>query len=230
MLKLLRNTAIAATASLACVVPAHAAIVFDAQFTETYFGLGDGDPTTDTVLDQFLFSLTQDGPGTFDITIDAIFVTMPDPIVVDIDPALPATSGIGVGIADAPAELAVDGESVFGLGFSMGDFGIGDGYAYNIDVDGVGPVVNGSFGSAGSIFSGGSVEVVYSEAGVAVDESLTFTFGMCEGDASPEDCSQATGRIPATDLGGGTPVPAPMSIALLGVGLLGLARVRRRRG
>jgi hypothetical protein len=225
MIKLLRNTAIAAAASLGLVLPAQAAIVFDAQFTETYFGL-ETPETTDSVLDQFIFSLVQDGPGTYDVSIDAIFVYMNAPIVTDLDPSLPPTNGVGVGV-DAYFEAVADGSDVIGLGFV--GFGVGDGFAYNIDVDGVGPIVNGSAGSTGSIFAGSMVEVVYTDNGVPNEERLFFEFGACEAPGAEVDCSQAMGTIPATDLGGGT-VPVPMSIALMGLGLLGMSGLRRRRG
>ena len=154
MFKLLRNTAIAATASLAFVIPAHAAIVFDAQFTETYFGLGDGDPTTDTVLDQFIFALTQDGPGTFDVTLDGVAVYLASPLVTDTSDSVPAPNGVGVGTS-AIGDLVSPSE--FFIGFS--GFGIGDGYAYNIDIDGEGPIVNGFAGDTGSVFAGSQVKV-----------------------------------------------------------------------
>lgn len=228
MIKLLRNTAIAAAASLGLVLPAQAAIVFDAQFTETYFGLEDAE-SVDSVLDQFLFSLVQDGPGTYDVSIDAVFIYMNDPIVTDLDPSLPAPNGVGAGV-DAFGEFVADGSGVFGLGFF--GFGIGDGFAYNIDLDGIGPIVNGfssSPGTIGSIFAGSTIEVVYTDNGVPNEEPLFFTFGACEAPGAGEDCSQAMGMIPATDLGGGT-VPVPMSIALMGLGLLGMSGLRRRRG
>ncbi|MEE4330781.1 MAG: PEP-CTERM sorting domain-containing protein [Wenzhouxiangella sp.] len=228
MLKQLRNTAVAAAASLVFVLPAQAAIVFDAQFTETFFGLEDAE-SVDSVLDQFLFSLVQEGPGTYDVTIDAVFIYMNDPIVTDLDPALPAPNGIGAGV-DAYGEFVADGSGVFGLGFI--GFGIGDGFAYNIDIDGIGPIVNGfssSPGTVGSIFAGSTVEVVYTDNGVPNEEPLFFTFGACETPGAEVDCAQATGMIPATDLGGGT-VPAPMTLALMGLGLLGLSGRRRRHG
>jgi len=231
VLKTIRKTAAIAAASFAIALPTQAAIIFDAQFVETAFGFGDG-RKEDARLDQFIFSLTQDGPGSFDVTIDALFLTfgpsadLAEPIVVDLDdpniPA-PAPNGIGVGIDDY-AELVVDGAGGFGLAF-LG-FGIGDGFAYNIDLDDEDARVNGDNGNdRRSAFSGSTIEVVYTDNGVPNVDPLVFTFGRCE-TGSRRDCSAVTGTVPATNLGS---VPAPMSLALMGVGLLGLASARRRR-
>ena len=232
MLKTIRKAAVAATTMLAIAAPTQAAIIFDAQFVETAFDLDSG-RFTDSALDQFIFTLTQDGPGSFDVTVDAVIVEFgpsvrpESPIVVDLDDADipdPTPTGIGVGVDDF-VEGVVDGAGGFGLGF-LG-FGVGDGFAYNIDIDDEDARVLGdAFSRTRSRFSGSTVEVVYTDNGVPNTEPLIFTFGQCERPAARIDCSAATGFVPATNLGS---VPAPMSVALMGLGLLGLARVRRRR-
>ncbi|MEE4330780.1 MAG: PEP-CTERM sorting domain-containing protein, partial [Wenzhouxiangella sp.] len=218
-------------ASLAIALPSQAAIIFDAQFVETAFGFGDG-RREDARLDQFIFSLTQDGPGTFDVTIDALFLTFGpsarpgEPIVVDLDdPNIPdpTPNGIPVGVDDY-FELVADGAGGFALGFI--GFGIGDGFAYNIDIDDEDARVNGDNATARrSAFSGSTIEIVYTDNGVPNTEPLIFEFGRCE-TGSRNDCSAASGFVPATNL---ATVPAPMSVALMGLGLLGLASARRRR-
>jgi hypothetical protein len=231
MLKTIRKTVVMAAASLAIAVPTQAAIIFDAQFVETAFGFGDG-RREDARFDQFIFSLTQDGPGTFDVTIDALFLTFgpsadpASPIVVDLsDPDFDSSNptGIPVGVDDF-FELVVDGDGGFGLAF-LG-FGIGDGFAYNIDIDDEDARVNGDNGNdRRSAFSGSTIEVVYTDNGVPNIDPLIFEFGRCE-TGSRRDCSAASGFVPATNL---ATVPAPMSVALMGLGLLGLASARRRR-
>mgnify|MGYP006295387201 FL=1 len=238
MLRTIRNTLAVAGASLAIAVPTQAAIVFDAQFVETFFDFGDGDETTDSALDQFIFGLTQDGPGTFDVTIDAVFVTFgpsadpAEPIVVDLDdPNIPDPTPIGLSVGvDLWGEVSPAPGDDFDFGLGFFGFGIGDGFTYNIDIDDEDAVVNGTEAATGSsTFAGSSIEVLYTDNGIPNEERLFFNFGACLEPASPSDCSLATGEIPATDLTPPGSVPAPMSVALMGLGLLGLAGARRRR-
>ena len=206
MLKSIRNTLAASVAALAFALPVQANVFFNAQFTERG-GAGDTD------LDQFFFNLSQTGSALYDVSLTALTVTFDTGIFVDLGIG-PTVQPAGVDAVDNV--VTAPGANFFGLAFT--GFDIGDALLFNIDLDDEDSVVRGTGGGLGADFAGSTVEVFYVDAGV--DRFMEFSFGACD-PAVPDTCSAAGGQLQ---------IPAPMSIALLGLGLLGMAASRRSRG
>lgn len=221
MIQHVKKAAAVAAASLALALPAAAEVTFDAQFLETYYDNGGTDNTVDLSNDQFLFALSQTGPGLYDVSLDGVFITFKAPIVLDYDDFAPGViTSPGVSLIGGSGQ---DGDGELGLVFS--GFGLGGGVAFNVDLDDTNAVVRGTQSvPSQTFFAGSTIEVFYTDN--SVERDATFTFGDCD-PASPADCSGVTETLGVTDLR--QPAPIPSSVALIGLGLLGLAGVRRRR-
>lgn len=215
--KLQKFAAVTATAASIAMtaLPTQAGVFFETQFLEQWFTVGQRANTgVDTEDDLFGFALTQSDAKVYDVTLDGVLITFDTGIFLDFTYAGPVTPDDD---ADAAVTGLVSNGSFLGVIFS--DFGVGDFYGLGgIDLDDTNAVVRGTNGSGSNYdFDGSTVEVFYTDAGT--ERFAQFTFGACV-PASPDDCSAAGGQLV---------VPAPASLALIGLGLLGMAGMRRRR-
>ena len=213
MLKLVRNIAAVAAATSTCMLalPAQASLVFSAQYIESWSIEDSPDPTVDVSGDTFGFALTTINGAMEDINIDGIAVTYNMGIVND-----PVDSGTYFSEIGTTAPLVPGiGESDLFFIFDTDAFGAGDFYQVTLDLD----TAEGGANVPGSALFGSTLEIFYTDKNAMSEGFAEVVFGACENGA-PEQCAEAFAIIE----GAGPPgaVPAPMSLALFGLGLLGL--------
>lgn len=221
MIKQARN--FAALGAMACLLalPAQANVVFSAQFLELWPFEG-GDLDVDLAGDEFSIDLQPLDAETYDVNIDGIVITYAPGIVNDLGDSGTFFSEGGSAL---PFRIGLDAANSLFLPFLGDGFGVGDNYFVNIDVDDDDAYV------PGSAFFGSTLEVLYTDNNAGRAQGFAeSTFGACGGDADPNGqfCSFADVQFQLTPGGGNGVVPAPMSVALLGIGLLGLGWRRRK--